>query len=170
MFRYLYIAFILVAFYGCTNQPHTPLHVNNLEKQLISLDTNISKEDAKKLSQEMISFALKLKKDYKLVSPPLYHNFLVNIGVKKRGLCWHFAYDMLFHAKALNLSSFDYYIGGANINDYWQEHNSLVVTCKQCKFDKGIILDPWRNSGILYFSKVKDDKNYAWTQRGGLRN
>ena len=117
----------------------------------------------------MILFSSQLKDRYDLVKPPLYHNFLVNIGVKKRGLCWHFAYDMLSSAKKLNLKNFDYYIGGANINDYWKEHNSLIVTCKGCSFVEGIVLDPWRNSGDLYFSKVKNDKNYSWTQRGGLR-
>jgi hypothetical protein len=117
----------------------------------------------------MVAFSSHLKDEYQLVEPPLYHNFLVNIGVKKRGLCWHFAYDMLSHAKKLNLKSFDYYIGGANINDYWEEHNTLVITCKDCKFEDGIVLDPWRNSGDLYFSYVKDDKKYSWNQRGGLR-
>jgi hypothetical protein len=112
----------------------------------------------------------RLKNEYQLVKPPLYHNFLVNIGVKKRGLCWHFAYDMLSHAKKLNLKSFDYYIGGADINDYWQEHNTLVVTCKGCDFSKGIVLDPWRNSAKLFYSKIKDDKDYIWSQRGDKRN
>ena len=118
----------------------------------------------------MLSYSYQLKDDYKLVSPPLFHNFLVNIGTKKRGLCWHFAYDMLAHIKSLKLTSFDYYIGGANIDDYWEEHNSLVITCNGCKFSEGIVLDPWRNSGKLFFSKVKDDLKYNWKQRGELRN
>lgn len=154
-------------FIGCTNNPKTPLHVKSLEELFLSLHVN--KHEAKKLSFEMLDYSSKLKIDYDLVKPPLYHNFLVNIGIKDRGLCWHFTYDMLAHAKQLNLKSFDYYIGGANINEYWEEHNSLVVTCKGCKFQNGIIIDPWRNSGVLYFSKVKDDKKYTWTQRGELR-
>lgn len=170
LWKYFSILLVLLLFIGCTNQPTTPLHVKSLEKQVLSLNKNIPVWEAKKLSQEMTAFSLKLKKQYALVSPPLFQNFLVNIGVKKRGLCWQFAYDMLKHIKTLHLKSFDYYIGGANINDYWQEHNTLVVTCKGCKFSKGIVLDPWRNSGVLYFSKLKNDKKYKWSQRGGLRN
>jgi len=162
--RYIYLALVLFLFSGCTNTPKTPLHVESLEELFLSL--HVDKKEARKLSYEMLSYSSKLKDDYALVKPPLYHNFLVNIGVKKRGLCWHFAYDMLAHAKKQNLISFDYYIGGANINDYWEEHNTLVVTCKGCKFEQGIILDPWRNSGNLYYSYVKDDKNYIWIQRG----
>jgi len=169
LFKYFYIIFISLILVGCTNQPSKPLHVKNLEQTILNIDSSINLSEAKILSKSMILFSSQLKKEYELVTPPLYHNFLVNIGVKKRGLCWHFAYDMLAHAKSLKLKSFDYYIGGANINDYWEEHNSLLVTCKGCKFSKGVILDPWRNSGILYFSKVKNDKKYSWTQRGGLR-
>lgn len=170
LFKNISVVFVAIFFIGCTHQPRPPMQSHLLEKQLLSMNTKVSKEEAKKLSKEMTAFSLKLKKQYDLVSPPLFQNFLVNIGVKKRGLCWQFAYDMLEHVKTLQLESFDYYIGGANINDYWQEHNTLVVTCKGCNFDDGVLLDPWRNSGILYFSKLKDDKNYSWKQRGGLRN
>lgn len=137
--------------------------------QILSLSNSLSKGEANILSKNMIEYALSLKQEYELVTPPLYHNFLVNIGVKDRGLCWQFAYDMLAHAKKLNLNSFDYYIGGSEIDDYWEEHNTLIVTCRGCKFTKGIVLDPWRNSGNLYFSYIKDDKNYKWTQRGNIR-
>lgn len=133
------------------------------------MSKNVKKEDAYTLSKKAILFSLSLKDKYDLVKPPLYHNFLVNIGVKKRGLCWQFAYDMLDMAKSLNLKSFDYYIGGANINDYWQEHNTLVVTCRGCEFKDGIVLDPWRNSGNLYFDFVRNDKEYKWKQRGSKR-
>jgi len=169
LFKYIHILFILFIFLGCTIHPYKPLHVKSLKKQILSLNKNISKDEANILSKEMISYASYLKQKYKLISPPLYHNFLVNIGIKERGLCWHFAYDMLAHAKQLKLNSFDYYIGGANINDYWEEHNSLIVTCKDCKFEQGIILDPWRNSGKLYYSKIINDPNYKWNQRGKKR-
>lgn len=133
------------------------------------MSNDIKEKDAIILSKKAISFSLSLKNRYELVKPPLYHNFLVNIGVKKRGLCWQFAYDMLKMAKKLNLASFDYYIGGANINDYWQEHNTLVVTCRGCKFEEGIVLDAWRNSGDLYFNFIKNDFDYKWKQRGNKR-
>ncbi len=163
------MVFVIFIFLGCTKSPNKPLHAKSLEKTILNMNSSIATIDAKILSYELTNYSLKLKKIYELVKPPLYHNFLVNIGAKKRGLCWQFAYDMLAHAKSLNLKSFDYYIGGANIDDYWEEHNTLVVTCKGCDFSKGIVMDPWRNSGVLYFSNVKDDKKYSWSQRGGLR-
>jgi len=169
LLRYFCVALLTLSLLGCAKTPITPLHVKSLEQTLKSIDNLVTKSDAQKLSSKMLYHSKKLKKEYGFVNPPLFHNFLVNTGVKQRGLCWHFAYDMLAHAKSLNLDSFDYFIGGANIGDYWKEHSVLVVTCRGCSFSKGVVIDPWRNHAGLYYSFLKDDKEYIWTQRGGLR-
>jgi hypothetical protein len=130
---------------------------------------HVDKIEAKDLAKKAIIHSRFLAKKYKLVKPPLFQNFLVNVGLKKRGLCWQFAYDMLSFVKKQNYKSFDFYIGGANVGDYWSEHNVLVVTCRGCDFKKGILLDPWRDSGELFFCRLKDDKEYKWKQRGGVR-
>jgi len=168
-----YILIVLALFFmGCAehqNVIQTKSPYEDLNTLLVAFDKDIDKKEAKILAIKSIDYSNQLIKDYELTTPPLFHNFLVNTGVKKRGLCWHFATDMLKHTLKQNLDSFDYYIGGANINDYWEEHNTLVVTCKGCSFSEGIIFDPWRNSGKLFFSKVKDDKDYKWSQRGSKR-
>ena len=167
--RYFCVALLTLLLLGCAKNPEVPLHVESLEYTLKSIDALVAKSDAQKLSSEMHYYSKKLKKEYEFVNPPLLHNFLVNTGVKQRGLCWHFAYDMLAHAKSLNLDSFDYFIGGANIGNYWKEHNVLIATCRGCDFLKGVVIDPWRNHIGLYYSFLKYDKEYTWTQRGGLR-
>jgi len=171
MKHYIYLILISLLLAGCTNNPTVPKpSITKTKKLEILLDTlSVNKNEAKDLANKAITQSSTLAKDYDLVKPPLFQNFLVNIGLRKKGLCWQFAYDMLDFVKKQNYKSFDYYIGGANIGNYWSEHNVLVVTCKGCKFSDGILLDPWRNSGDLYFSRLKDDKNYKWKQRGGLR-
>lgn len=171
--KYIITILLSILFFGCTAsniQIKKEDKNNDLKMLLFSLNDKVDKKEAKTLSNEMFKQANFLKESYALVSPPLFHNFLVNIGVKEKGYCWHFAQDMLKHAKSLKLKSFDYYYGGANIGDYWKEHNTLVVTCKGCKFEDGIVLDPWRNSGELFYSKMKKDKEYVWFQRGEKRN
>jgi hypothetical protein len=171
MKKYFYLFLLSIFFIGCANtqpaQIQKTTQVKKLETLLLSL--HAKKSEAKDLSKKAFLRSKYLAKSYDLVKPPLFQNFLVNIGLRKKGLCWQFAYDMLDFVKKQDYKSFDYYIGGANIGDYWSEHNVLVLTCKGCKFSDGVLLDPWRNSGNLYFSKLKDDKNYNWKQRGGLR-
>jgi hypothetical protein len=53
----------------------------------------------------------------------------------------------------------------ANISEYFSEHNALVIIKKGGSIDEGIVIDPWRNSGKLYFCKIKDDKKYKWIHR-----
>lgn len=161
---------ILFLFSGCaatlsptpstTNQQLTALLVNRL---------HVRQDEAKALALSAMEYAKGYEQRYRLVKPPLFHNLLVNLGIKKRGLCWHFAYDLLEHLKTQEFKVFDYYMGGAHIDDYWQEHTSLVVTCKGCRFEEGVLLDAWRDSGKLFFAPVTKDATYSWTQRGGLR-
>ena len=171
MKQYIYLILILFLFQGCTNTPTLPKQNDIKAKKLETLirSLHVDKKEAKDLARKAIIHSKTLAKQYNLVKPPLFQNFLVNIGLRKKGLCWQFAFDMLSFMKKQNYKSFDYYIGGANVGNYWSEHNVLVVTCRGSKFKDGILLDPWRNSGDLYFSKLKDDKKYRWQQRGGLR-
>ena len=171
MKKYLSAFLILFLFAGCAGISTVP---NNYDTKIKKLETlidslHVDKKEAMDLARKSINYSQTLAKQYNLVKPPIFQNFLVNIGLRKKGLCWQFAYDMLAFVKKQNYKSFDYYIGGANIGNYWNEHNVLVVTCKGCSFKDGILLDPWRNSGNLYFSKLNDDKKYTWKQRGTLR-
>ena len=100
-----------------------------------------------------------------MTSPPQYHNFLVNIGLKEKGLCYHWADALYLHFMKSDYPSFEFHLVGANIGEYWTEHNSLVIVGKGKPITSGIIIDPWRNAGKLYFSKVKDDSSYSWMHR-----
>jgi hypothetical protein len=158
--------FIIFIFLGCVKEPSIPLGIENLEKTFLSIDNTIDRNESAEFAYKILEYTSSLKYKYDLEYPPLYHNFLVNSGLKNRGLCWHFANDMLIFILDQKYKSFDYYIVGASIDDYWDEHNAIVVTCKGCSYKQGIILDAWRNSGNLYYSTVEDDYEYKWIQRG----
>ncbi len=164
--RILFQIFIVFIFIGCSKSPNLSYEIKNLEQTLLSIDRSIDKSEAREFSYKILEYTLSLEDKYELESPPLYHNFLVNIGLKKRGLCWHFAKDMLVFTLDQKFKKFDYYIVGANIDNYWDEHNAIVVTCNGCSYKQGVILDAWRNGGKLYYSKVKKDYEYEWSQRG----
>lgn len=168
MKQLLFYFFSLLLFAGCVMQPSIDSHAL-LAQKLQNISPNINQNEAKDCARQVYLHAATLQKDYALVSPPLFHNFLVNAGIKKRGLCWHFAFDLLSHVKKQNYRSFDYYIVGANINDYWQEHNALLLTCKECALTKGVIIDLWRNSGEPFFVEFGEDAAYNWSVRGEKR-
>ena len=60
---------------------------------------------------------------------------------------------------------FEFHLAGANIGEYFFEHNALVIVAKGSKVYDGVVIDPRRDSGKLYFSKVREDTKYKWEHR-----
>jgi hypothetical protein len=42
------------------------------------------------------------------------------------------------------------------------EHYAVVITAPGQSLKSGIVLDPWRNSGELFWAPVHGDGQYAW--------
>lgn len=167
---YISVLFTALLLAGCgVNSPETlqqrqKERAASLETVLTGLNEKVDAREAKLLAQEAVRYAHTLSQRYNLVWPPLLHNTLVNIGVKERGLCHEWADDMLAHLSKTEYESFDFYLGVSNMGKL-NEHNSLVVTAKGTGFSHGVVMDPWRGSGTLFFIKVEEDRNYAWKHR-----
>lgn len=133
----------------------------SLKKDLESLGPDIVESDALLVADTAIRISMVLANEYQLVSPPLYQNHLVNTGKRKRGLCVEWRKDLMEHLSALNQRSFDFHWGVAHHDSEWRYHSSVIVTAKGRPFREGIVLDPWRNSGMLFWTPVKEDR-YPW--------
>ena len=163
-FKLLLISFLLV---GCVATPPLPseTRIAQLSKLLQSLDKSIPQDEVIHLSQDIFHETQKLTKEFKLTSPPLFHNSLVNIGIREKGLCYHWSDALYVYLSEKKYSHFEFHLVGANIGEYFLEHNALVVVVKNGSIRNGILVDPWRNSGKLYFSRVVEDKKYQWKHR-----
>ena len=139
--------------------------VTELSLILQSLDSSIPKSEAMQLSKDIFHKTRQLTEEFELTSPPVFHNFLVTVGVREKGLCYHWSDALYIYLSGKSYDSFEFHLVGANIGEYFYEHNALVVVAKGGKVEEGIIIDPWRDSGELYFSEVKDDSEYRWRHR-----
>lgn len=99
---------------------------------------------------------------YAVTGPAQFHNFLVNIGIKKRGLCHHWTRDLIERLHALKLNTLEFHWATARRGTL-REHNAVVVTAKRAPFSSGIVLDPWRRSGRLFAGGVETDR-YPWRE------
>lgn len=140
-------------------------NLRQLSTLLQSLDKNISEVEARHLSKDIFEHTEKLRKEFDMTSPPLLHNFLVNVGVREKGLCYHWSDALYVYLAQKNYPSFEFHLMGSDIGKYFLEHNVLVVVTKGRKVEDGIIIDPWRDSGKVYFSKVSEDTKYKWKHR-----
>ncbi len=175
MFKH-FCKFFLISFFlsGCavTTPYISQTKVMNLSILLQSLDKHIPQDEAMHLSQDIFYETQKLTREFELTSPPLLHNTLVNVGIREKGLCYHWSDALYAHFLQKKYPHFEFHLVGANIGEYFLEHNALVIVRKGGVIEEGIIIDPWRDSGKLYFSKVEDDLAYEWkhrAKRGCLR-
>lgn len=152
---------------GCAVTPTMPPQskIDRLTSLLASLAPDVPKEESQRLSMDIFRETKQLTEEFKLTSPPLWHNFLVNIGLRKKGLCFQWSDALYTHLNHKGYTHFSFHLVGANIGEYFFEHNALVIIPKGGKIEEGVVIDPWRNSGELYFSKVKDDTAYHWVHR-----
>ena len=138
--------------------------IEALQNDLAALNNRSNPEEAIQMAETSIRYSTVLADEYDLVRPAVFHNVLVRIGLKDRGLCHHWTEDLMKKLELLELQSYHLYWGVAHRGSELREHNSVVVAAKGRKFEEGIVLDPWRNSGDLYWIPVKDDR-YPWKER-----
>lgn len=138
--------------------------VEKLTQALIALGKNVDKKEAAHLAKEALTYPKVLAKEYDLVAPANFHNMLINTGFRKRGLCFEWSEDMMTHLKKQNFKTFDFRWGVSHKGGP-EEHNSVVAVAKGAAFETGVLLDPWRNSGELFWGNVlKDEEKFQWVE------
>ena len=136
--------------------------VATLHERLLALSPTVRSDEAKRVAIIAHDASQRLGREYRVAGPAHFHNFLVNAGLKKRGLCHHWARDLGGQLAALKLRSLVLRWGIARAGTL-REHNAVVVTAPRQPFERGIVLDPWRHSGRLFFGAVASDR-YPWRE------
>lgn len=127
-----------------------------LTDELTSLSPRVNREEAKLLAQCAFATVSKLRREYRMFGTPIFNNFLIYHGLRKRGYCYQWSEDLLIALDALRLKSLELHWGEYDPNT-WRENNCIVVTAKGQPFNRGIMLECWRHLGHLYFGLVASD-------------
>jgi hypothetical protein len=138
--------------------------VESLQVDLAALNRQANLMEARQVARTAIQYSYFLVEKYELVRPAVLHNVLVRVGIKQRGLCHHWTSDLMAQLEQLELKTYQLYWGVAHRGSELREHNSVVVAARGKRFEEGIVLDPWRNSGELYWTPVRNDR-YPWKER-----
>ena len=139
------------------------MRINNLELAILALDEDIDPDEAHRAATIAIEYPLELAQEYEISDPPLMHNFLVNIGAKPRGLCVDWTYDLLTRLQQERFHSLGLHWGIANYDSAFRiEHSTAIVSARGEPLSRGIVLDPWRYSGQLFWARTLEDPQYQW--------
>ena len=137
--------------------------VNALVHDLAALNHNYDEAEARRVAETALHASAILAKEYGLVRPPILHNLFIQMGLRDRGLCYHWTEDLMSRLNTLQLKSYQLRWGVAYRGSDLREHNTVVITTNGQPFENGLVLDPWRHSGKLYWVVVKYDR-YPWRE------
>jgi hypothetical protein len=140
--------------------------IKDLSKALVALAPDVDPAEAESLSVTAHTTARRLAREYRVALNPEFTVFLVNIGLRKRGWCGHWAQDIGARLKELKLKTLVLHWGAAYAGTS-SENNCLVVTARNQPFQDGIIIDGWRRAGRLFWCPVKKDDEYEVEQHFG---
>jgi len=127
-----------------------------LADELAALSSRVNRDEAKLLADCAFTTVTKLRREYRMFGTPIFNNFLIYHGLRKRGYCYQWSEDLLTTLDALRLKSLELHWGEYDPGT-WRENNCIVVTAKGQPFNRGIMLECWRHLGHLYFGPVASD-------------
>lgn len=161
---FLVVAVLLGA--ACTSAPDDwSRDVTGLEQAILALSPDIDPQEARAAATIAYDYSLQLAQDYNVTDPPLIHNAKVNQGLRPRGLCWHWADDLEKRLRYEGFTSVSLHRAIANSDNLRIQHSTVVLSAKGAPMTAGIVLDPWRYGGKLFWSRVAQDTRYRWRPR-----
>ena len=140
-----------------------------LASQLAGLSRRVDPNEAKLLADFAYATVARLRQEYRPFGTPIFNNFLVYHGWRKRGYCYQWTEDLLLALDTLKLKTLELHWGDT-YRDTWRENNCLVVTAKGQPFERGMILECWRHFGHLRWNLVPSDQdpyyeNTKWAEK-----
>jgi len=132
-----------------------------LAQELTGLDASVDAGEANRLAAAAVEQAALLSREFRPARPAWFNNVLVNAGLRRRGLCYHWANELFVRLHKTESRTLELHLAVANL-DTPREHNSVVVTARGQPFENGVVLDGWRYGGRLYFAHIDQDTRYAW--------
>lgn len=143
--------------------PVDPVQVEELRMQIMGLGPDIDPDEAARAARIAFQHTRDLAIAYQITDPPLIHNSKVNMGLRPRGLCWHWAEDMQTRLEAEGFETLVMHRAIANSQNAFRiEHSTAIVSASGDDFMAGIVLDPWRKGGVLTHVRTATDPDYSW--------
>ena len=155
---------------GCASAPEkravaTSADVAELTRTLLGMGADVDPGEAARAAQVAFDYTRQLAIEYQITDPPLIHNTKVNMGPRPRGLCWHWAEDMERRLDAEAFETLAMHRAIAEGRGVRIDHSTAIISQKGDRYGDGVVLDPWRQGGVLFFAPVVEDTRYFWEAR-----
>ncbi len=164
------IVALAAALSACTTKPTPgPSDIEDLAAEIQGLGPDVDPEEASRAAHIAYTYSQQLAQEYRVTDPPLIHNAKVMHGFRERGLCNDWAQDIQKRLNQENFRTLTLHWATSPPTDFRIIHHSAVISRRGDTMYDGIILDPWRYGGVLFWSKTKADERYNWRPRMEVR-
>ena len=141
--------------------------IARLTQAFLDLGPGVDPEEAARAARAVYTYVDQLVIEYEIEDPPLTHNTKVNLGLKPRGLCWHWAHDIDKRLQMERFKTLQIHRAIANYNNFRLEHSTTIVYgplsngCTQVMYE-GV---PNYPANDRFWEIVEKDTRYNWTPR-----
>lgn len=164
------LAVLAVAFLGACGGPAPEQGgVAALSAEILRLAPGIDPQEARRAAEISYSYSQRLKREWRVTDPPLTHNNKVHRGEREKGLCNDWAQAMTRRLNAEGFRTLQIHWATSPPKPLRIIHHSAVISASGDAMHEGIILDPWRYGGDLYWARVAEDTRYNWRPRSEVR-
>ena len=169
------LALLVLVAGGCAGGPpaaagDTDAKIAALERDILALGPEVDPEEAARAARVAVEYPLLLAKQYGVTDSPLIHNTKVNLKMRPRGLCWHWAEDMENRLAEEAFETLDLHRAIATpLQPFGGDHSTVIVSRRGDTMYDGLVLDPWRGGGVLHWARTPEDK-YAWRPQVVVHN
>ncbi len=155
---------------GCSAGPsETQGDVDDLAQSIQALGPEVDPNEARRAAEIAYSYSQQLKREYRVTDSAIVHNAKVINGFRERGLCNHWAEDMLKRLRQEEFRTLSLHWVTSPPTTFRIIHHSALISKAGDSMYQGIILDPWRYGGDLFWAPVVDDTRYNWRPRMEVR-
>lgn len=139
--------------------------ISALREMILAMGPGVDPEEAQRAAEIAFRHTRELAIQYEIVDSPLIHNTKVNMGLKPRGLCWHWAEDMERRLDAEGFETLEMHRAIAEGRGVRIDHSTAIISRRGDPHTAGVVLDPWREGGTLVYIPVSQDTRYFWESR-----
>lgn len=162
--KFLLAAIGLLVLTACAQAPQqaTPDDVTRLSQEIATLGPRVDPVEAEQAANLAYAYSLQLREDYNVTAGPIIHNAQVNNGLRDRGLCVHWAEDLEARMNEEGFKTLQIHRAIAEGNEMRIDHSTAIISARGNGMNEGIVLDPWRFGGHLYWAPTLEDSKYFW--------
>lgn len=136
-----------------------------LAQEIRAMDSSVDPSEAARAARISVEYPLELRRSWNVTDPAVIHNIKVNSGRREMGLCYQWADALQARLAQESFQTLILHRAIANADTIRLEHSTVILGARGETLQEGIILDPWRYGGTLFWAPLPEDTRYEWIDR-----